>query len=395
MREARVIGAGLSGLATAWCLSEAGFGVTVTDRADRAGGLIGSRHTPHGLIEQGANAFVWTESVARWFERLELTPMFAGKRSRRRYIFRDGRPRRWPLGPLETASAVGRLGVAWATGRRWPRPNDTVADYIGRLAGRPATDWLVDPLLRGIYAGPADRLSATVVWKARRRGPRRLAAPRAGMGEFIDRLHEALVARGVAFRWNEAVDDVDLAIPTAICTNAPSAARLVARSAPELSMALMSVSMAPIVSATAFFTPRREDVEGFGVLFPRQTGVRALGVLMNASIFENRSTMRSETWIFGSDSAAALNTDEAVRSAIMRDRGVLSGSDQTPTALYVTRGAPALPIYDEAILEVQRQLGTLPGTIALVGNYLGRIGVASLLEGAELAALRLRRAKSE
>lgn len=100
--------------------------------------------------------------------------------------------------------------------------------------------------------------------------------------------------------------------------------------------------------------------------------------------------MRSETWIFGSDRAAGLNSDDAVHAAIRRDRAILTGSDQPATAVYITRRTSGLPIYGTAVLDVQRELETLPGTIALVGNYLGRIGVASILEGAEHAARRLR-----
>ncbi len=56
-----------------------------------------------------------------------------------------------------------------------------------------------------------------------------------------------------------------------------------------------------LVSATAFFSPHPQDLHGFGVLFPRDSGVSALGVLFNADIFPNRSTLRSETWISGLD----------------------------------------------------------------------------------------------
>jgi len=59
-RRAHVVGAGLSGLAAAWCLAEAGFDVTVQDLADGPGGLIGTLRAPEGLVERAANAFVWS-----------------------------------------------------------------------------------------------------------------------------------------------------------------------------------------------------------------------------------------------------------------------------------------------------------------------------------------------
>ena len=46
-------------------------------------------------------------------------------------------------------------------------------------------------------------------------------------------------------------------------------------------------------------------------------------------------------------------------------------------------------MYDRSIADVAGALATLPPRVALAGNYLGRIGVAALLEVAEQAAARL------
>ena len=109
MKEAQVIGSGLSGLATAWHLADYGFTVTVSDAAAGPGGLIQTRQSPHGLVETAANAFVWTDTVAEWFDRLDLAPVTARDESKRRYIYRDGRPRRWPLSVRESAGLAARL----------------------------------------------------------------------------------------------------------------------------------------------------------------------------------------------------------------------------------------------------------------------------------------------
>ena len=77
MMLARVVGAGLSGLTAAWRLTEAGFTVEVIEAAERPGGLIETIGTPHGRVEGGANAFVWSQSVATLFASLDITPQFA------------------------------------------------------------------------------------------------------------------------------------------------------------------------------------------------------------------------------------------------------------------------------------------------------------------------------
>ncbi len=77
MKPARVIGAGLSGLATAWHLADRGFAVTVIDAAAGPGGLIQTRQTEHGLVETGRQRVrLERDGGRRGFERLELAPVF-------------------------------------------------------------------------------------------------------------------------------------------------------------------------------------------------------------------------------------------------------------------------------------------------------------------------------
>src|SRR5207302_4994344 len=53
-----VVGAGFSGLVTAYLLSKAGRAVRVVEKRSRAGGLISTIKTEHGLIETAANGIL-------------------------------------------------------------------------------------------------------------------------------------------------------------------------------------------------------------------------------------------------------------------------------------------------------------------------------------------------
>jgi len=386
-----VIGAGLSGLAAAACLADAGVHVEVFEAASAPGGLIGTLRTPEGLVERAANAFVWSERTARWFERLGITPQFASDRSRRRFIFRGGRPHRFPLGAGEAASAVVHAASAWVGGRMKPAGRESVAAWGTRVMGPAATRSLLSPALHGIYAAPADRLCAAAVFGARgrRRGRTVSAAPPGGMGEFIERLYERLRGQGVSFTFDRTVDALEPGVPTVVATNAVAAARLVAPHAPALGDAIRAVPMNCMVTATAFFPPRADDLHGFGVLFPRDSHVAALGALFNADVFEGRSRHRLETWMYGADSPDGLPPESDLGAQILRDREKLAGRTDEPISVYATRRAPALPVYSAAILDVRDRLADLPSWLALSGNYLGRIGVSRLLEIGEEAAARL------
>lgn len=386
MKSARVVGAGLSGLAAAWCLRDAGFDVEVIEAAEEPGGLIGTMHTPHGPVERAANAFVWTETTAAWFARLDIAPSFPLDASRHRFIYRDGHPRRWPLRRGETFAMGARAGWTYLTRRMRPRPGETVAAFVTRVAGPAAVAWFVAPALQGIYGAPADRLSAEAVFGGWRRARGGSAAPPGGMGEFIDRLYQALCARGVSFSFGAPVDYIGGALPTVVATNARAAAALVAPHAPALGSALGRVRLSGLETVTAFFEPRPDDIAGFGVLFPRGCGIDALGVLFNTSIFPGRGTQRSETWIYSlADGASAAPAADRVSA----DREVLTGRRQVPLGLFATTRPDALPVYDAGIVAVQAHVAKLPPWLALSGNYLGQIGVSTLLARAETTVASL------
>lgn len=389
MTTAHVIGAGLSGLASAWHLVERGCAVTVFDGAPGPGGIIHTHATEHGLVETGANAFVRDDDVDRWFSRLGLEPLTPRRESRRRYIFRNGRPRRWPLGVGESITCAARLASAGLGRRFGARADESMAEWGRRVAGAAATEWLIEPAMQGIYATPAAELSAAVLFSARKRGRREMIAPARGMGEFVLRLHDLLASRGVRFEFNRPMDGLDEHVATVVATGAHAAARLLRDRAPELAAQLARIRVAPLTTVTMFFEPRPGDVRGFGVLFPERSGVAALGVLFNADIFAGRSRVRSETWIVG-DRGRGLTAvpDDRLLDLLAHDRHKLCGRHQTPLSSHITRWTAAIPVYDRAIADVQLMLDGLPPGLALAGNYLGRIGVAPLLSKAEDAAAR-------
>jgi oxygen-dependent protoporphyrinogen oxidase len=386
MKTARVVGAGLSGLAVATCLADAGFHVEVIEAAAEPGGLIGTRATPHGPVERAANAFVWTDTTAKWFARLGITPELPLDTARSRYIYREGKPRRWPLRRGETVAMGARLGWTYLTRRLKPRAGESVAQFVDRVAGPAASRWFASPAMQGVYATPADRLAAAAIFGPRRRARGPSAAPPGGMGEFIDRLYDELRGRGVAFAFNAAADFVGGNVPTVICTNARAAGALVASHAPGLAAALGRIDMTGIETVTTFFEPRPDDIQGFGVLFPRGSGVDALGVLFNTCIFRGRGGFRSETWIYTADeeTAAATPTDR-----VTGDREVLTGRRDPVLAIHPTRRPGALPVYDDRLLELEPHLRELPRWMALSGNYLGQIGVSTLLVRAETTVAAL------
>ena len=390
MKDVLIIGAGLSGLATAWYLRDAGASVEIVDAGDRPGGLIQTIATPNGPVETAANAFIRSARVDALFAALDLTPCVPLPASRHRYIFRDGRPHKWPLTMGETVLSALKFGGNWVGRRVSAGEQETVDAWGRRVLGSAATDWLVAPALNGIYASPPDRLSARAVAGSRPKGKREFIAPPDGMGQFIERLHAALVRRDVSFRFclTMSPDALEAGRPTVVATSANAAAKLLALHAPAFAAAAARVVVAPMSPVTAFFTPREQDLHGFGVLFPRGVGISALGVRFNGDIFAGRGPLRSETWIY-----SGAGSDVPTLTHMLRvDRTRVFGDDREPVALHPTIWPQAIPVYSDAVLATAAAQATLPPWLAVAGNYLGRIGVTGLVDvAAELAERIVRR----
>ena len=397
MSTARVVGAGLSGLTAAWRLSEAGFAVEVIEAAERPGGLIQTIGTPNGRIEGAANAFVWTPSVATLFQSFDITPQFAPTEAGRRYIFRDGQPRRWPLDAAETATLALRAARGALTGRSAPADRETVLEWGDRVWGPAATRWLISPALQGLYAAPADELAAGAVvghgGSLLRRGrASKIARPAGGMTALMDRAVERLRQQGATFRFGARLEALDPSVPTIVATGAKAAAPLVAPHAPRLAAALATLPMTSLALMTGFFRPDGRDLHGFGVLFPRECGVEALGVRFDSDVFPANQDpkWRVETWItrLHGSNGDLLDSSQLCRAAAI-DRLALTGRISDPVDVVTTIRADALPLYGSGVLDVQGRMADLPPWLALAGNYMGRLGASKLLDVATEAATRV------
>jgi oxygen-dependent protoporphyrinogen oxidase len=169
-----------------------------------------------------------------------------------------------------------------------------------------------------------------------------------------------------------------------ICLSASAAAEYLSGVAPDVAAELGVIQMLSLLTVTCFFDSSAAKLEGFGCLFPRDQGFRSRGVLFNSSIFEGRGPAHAETWIFGGalDSEVVGLSDDQIRDAVFSDRQRFYRKADTPLAVHITRWPNALPHYTVALERTLSRLPAPPPNIALVGNYLGRIGLAKILERA-------------
>jgi oxygen-dependent protoporphyrinogen oxidase len=395
-KPVKIIGAGFSGLVTAWALQRRGVSVEVHERSTRPGGLISTRTTSHGSYETAANALLNSILVEDLFQDLNLELAQPSKIAKKKLVYRDG-PRRWPLTAAETSGLMTKWIAARIRGAHAPVKYETLAAWADRVLGVPTRARLLGPAIQGIYAGDPERLSASLLLghlfqkpkppKPKLRGS---VFPKNGMQELITALVQKLEERGVPLHFGSMpeVSGADGTV-TVIATSAPDAANLLADAAPALSTTLRTVEMLPLVCVELFLPETDRPAHGYGCLFPADSDFTSLGVLFDHYLFPHRVKGSAERWIMGGsrEPGIAAFDDKTLIERAINDRSRLGGKGLALEA-FVTRWPSALPYYT---VELERTLDQiqLPPNIELIGNYLGRIGLSQILTKADELANRI------
>jgi oxygen-dependent protoporphyrinogen oxidase len=188
-----VVGGGITGLAAALRLTQLlpEASITLLEADNRLGGKIVTERVDGFLIEGGPDSFLASKPRGLGLcTELGLADALQGTtpRPHRAYVRRRGRLHELPeglsglvptrLGPLLRSgllSPAGKLRVA-LDALLPPRPgtaDESVGAFVRRRLGREAYEWLVEPLMAGIYAGDGDLLSLAATFPHLREGERR------------------------------------------------------------------------------------------------------------------------------------------------------------------------------------------------------------------------------
>jgi oxygen-dependent protoporphyrinogen oxidase len=347
-RRVAVVGAGISGLAAAWRLAAGpqAVQVTVLESGGQVGGKLRLGEVGGLVVDVGAEAMLARRPEAVGLVReIGLGEALVHPATTAAGVVRDGTVRPLPPGtvmgvPTDPTRLSGVL-TAEEIARVVDEPNRPaapleadvdVATWVAGRVGRAVVDRLVEPLLGGVYAGRASRLSlqATVpqLWALARQGgsvlaglarfappapappspspgsdgttpaPARPPAPffagvRGGVGRLPLELAGQLAARGVDVRTGTTVRDLQrtsdggwrlvlgpadrpevLDVDAVVLAVPPSpAARLLHAVCPAAAALLAEVETAGM-AVVAMLVPRdvMDGVPGSGVLVPPVEG---------------------------------------------------------------------------------------------------------------------------
>jgi oxygen-dependent protoporphyrinogen oxidase len=448
------VGGGISGLVAAWRLATVPSPprVVVLEQSPRLGGKLLVGEVGDVAIDLGAESVLARRPEAvDLFDELGLGADVVHPRTSSASVVRGGRLHPLPAGTLMgvpgrpealtgllTPEEVERV-AAEPTLPVTPVDDDVdVASWISGRVGPAVVDRLVEPLLGGVYAGRADRLSlrGTIpqLWRAARAGGSLLAAVReataatpsgapvfAGLAGGVGRLPLVLASRlaalGVEIRTGVTVrelertptgwrlltgpvpapeevgaDAVVLAVPPA------PAARLLRVVAPLAGAELARVTTAS-VALVAALVPRGTlaELPGSGVLVPPVEGHPVKAATFSSAkwgwvdaLDSRHVVVRVSLGRVGEE--AVLQRDDAELAALaVADLGDLLGRELRPVATRVVRWGGALPQpavgHIEAMQRVEAAVAGVPG-LAVCGAVIGGVGIPACIDTAGAAAGR-------
>ncbi|MET8857834.1 protoporphyrinogen oxidase [Streptomyces sp. NPDC004579] len=448
-----VIGAGIAGLAAAHRLLGRGTRVTVVEASDRVGGKLLPGEIAGVRVDLGAESMLARRPEALDLAReVGLTDGLRPPATATASIWTRGALRPMPKGhvmgvPGTAAALAGVLsdeGLARVErDAELPRTevgeDVAVGEYVAARLGREVVDRLVEPLLGGVYAGDAYRISmrsaVPQLFQAARthdsltEAVREIQARAAASGQTgpvfmgieggVGRLPLAVArsvrARGAEILTGARVTELRRTAPTGwqvvagervlradavvVAVPAPAAAALLGAESPAAAAELRTVEYASMALITLAY--RRADAalpEGSGFLVPPVDGRT-----IKASTFASRKwgwiadedpdvlVLRTSVGRYG-ETEILEREDAHLVDASRHDLREATGLDAEPLQTRVTRwddGLPQYPVGHHArVARIREEVAKLPGLVVCGAQYDG-VGIPACIASAYAAVDRL------
>ena len=438
-----VVGGGIAGLAAAWELrrldSEAE--ITVHEPSSLGGKLVTSSFAGRP-VDEGADAFLarvpWGRALC---DELGIGGQLESPANGSAYVAAGHAAHRLPAGlvlgvptdpdavrgsPLLGPDAADRVAAEPALPGSPLAPGDdaNLGALIRHRFGDDVLERLVDPLLGGINAGDADRLSlraaAPQLAAAAERsaslveGLRSAPAPDdpaapvfwahpGGMAAIVATLVTQLRGGGVVFAGDAVADHRDLAADgVVLATPAAITATIVARAGAEHAARLLRgiAHSSPVLLTLAFDRADvRHPLDASGLLVPKPerrlltacsfatTKWAHLGAADPTTVI-----LRASAGRFGDDRAIGMD-DDRLLTRVLADLDALLGIDGDPKELRITRWHDGFPQYEPGHLDrvaaIESDVATAAPEVALAGAAYRGIGIPACIRSGRDAAAAL------
>ena len=439
-RDVVIIGGGISGLTALHYVKtrRPELSVMLYEADSRLGGTVGTDHIDGYSFDWGPNGFLDREPLTlELVHELGLDTQLerANANVSNRFILRLGKLRSVPLSTpkfltSDILSWPGKLRVFKEpfAAKAPAGVDESIYDFGKRRIGREAADYLIQPMVSGIYGGVASKMSLRACFptmhqmeseygslfkamiakakEAKRAGKKSggpsgpggwLTSFKGGLSRIIDDLGTRYAPdiavkkpvksiskseSGFAIRFQENSNITSRELILAIPSNQASA--ITSPLSPELSNTLAAIPYAPIAVVCFGYDANnvRANLDGFGFLVPSKEGKGILGSIWTSSIFSERAPLgkvqfRSMVGGDGDHLSAKLSDSELI-SLVKRDLDSIIGLTGDPEMVRIYRWEHGIPQYHIGHLErmqtIERELHSIGG-LHLTGNAYYGIGL--------------------
>jgi protoporphyrinogen/coproporphyrinogen III oxidase len=468
LRTVAVIGGGISGLSTAYALHEraaaAGIPIrcTVVDAAPVWGGKIVTHRVGDLVTEAGPDSFLSQKPAGLDLcDKLGLADQLinTNETSKRACVFSRGRLHELPeglvvivpsqLGPflrsgLLSWTGLARMGLDLVVPTKRSPGDESLAAFFRRRVGRQAFERMLEPLMAGIYAGDAEKMSVQATFPrfveleqqygsvirgmmtARKvdssmpSGRKRtmFVSLKNGLSDLVAALVHRLTDQGVALRGGCAVDalrvrshqparwmyDVILNDGSALsvdslvlATPAYVSAELVRPLTPIAGGLLEMIPYASTATiAMAYPRALSGAVEGFGFVVPRAEGRDLIAATWTSLKWPYRAPpdqLLVRCYVGGVGREAILQLDDqALVARVRTELATICGVTAKPGFVEVNRWMNAMPQYTlghlERLNQIEGALSRYGGLILTGAGYRG-VGIPDCIRDGAVAAERV------
>ncbi|MFP4090548.1 MAG: protoporphyrinogen oxidase [Cyclobacteriaceae bacterium] len=443
-----ILGAGITGLATAWWLRKAGYEVSIIEARSEPGGSMQSVRKEGFLIDYGPNSGLDTTPLIRQLvEEAGLTGqlIYANQQSKKRYILKHGSLHALPTSPLAflstslfSTSAKLRLLREPFIGPTDPSQDVSIADFVRHRLGEEFLNNAIDPFISGIYAGNPEKLSvksalprlyaleekygslirgAIAGVRERKKNPEvsKQNAQQFSFKEGMQSLPRALAAgmqesihyetrvleigrtpEGYQLKLESKGEQSTLTTATLLSTiPAHQLAGSISSLDPKLSQHLLALYHPPVMVLYLGFerSAIRQPLDGFGYLIPSRERRPYLGAIWSSIIFEGRAPTGYESFtlfVGGSRHPELPDEDlEARKELVIRDfkQTMMIAESEQPVLVESRLWHKAIPQYNigyQAHEAYFQQFEAAHPGFFLGGNFRGGISVSDCIKNSGL-----------
>ncbi|MGE4232854.1 MAG: NAD(P)/FAD-dependent oxidoreductase [Bacteriovoracia bacterium] len=401
-KNVTIVGAGISGLLSAYYFEKSGFKVSVIEKKPHVGGLIHTLKTPYGIAEQAAHSILVTDGMKELCQTIQVNLLPCA--TKKRYILRKNKIKIIPLDSIEFLTLLFKATFVKSTDLK----SETLDKFCIRHLGTAALEYLLDPFVTGIFACSPNELSVKAAFpaiipsegktlvqhfvkskKSTKTKRPAMCSVEYGMQDLVDKLYLYLKDK-VTFYFDKEIREIPKG-NTVLCGEAYSMTKLF-KTDSLIAQRLEKIQYAPLVSVTVFCRKEifRKEVDGVGVLVPSAEAKETLGVLFNSRSFKNRVSDEKycsfTVMLGGTRKPEAIEyTDEKILTIIKNELSVFfSGhllDEFEVKHSVISRWKKAIPIYSNLLLDAWKdidiELSKTPG-VMLFGNYTGSVSIRGM-----------------